>query len=78
MSIFSGLVIVSDSFSDPMACSVPASSVHGIFPAILEWVAMPSSGDLPDPRFELRAPALQADSLPQNQGGSPRPSLGVI
>ena len=30
--------------SDPMDCSPPGSSVHGIFQArILEWVAMPSS-----------------------------------
>jgi len=31
---------------------------------ILEWVAMPSSRDLPDPGIEPRSPALQADSLP--------------
>ena len=29
---------------DPMDCSLPDSSVHGIFPArLLEWVAIPSS-----------------------------------
>ena len=29
---------------DPMDCSLPGSSVHGILQArILEWVAMPSS-----------------------------------
>ena len=29
---------------DPMVCSLPGSSVHGIFQArMLEWVAMPSS-----------------------------------
>ena len=29
---------------DPMDCSLPGSSVHGILKAkILEWVAMPSS-----------------------------------
>ena len=33
-----------------MDCSPPGSSVHGILQArILEWVAMPSSRDLPDP-----------------------------
>ena len=33
---------------DPMDCSTPRSSVHGILQArILEWVATP--GDLPDP-----------------------------
>ena len=30
---------------------------------ILEWVAMPSSGDLPNPGIEPRSLALQADSL---------------
>ena len=35
---------------DPMDCSLPGSSVHGIFQArVLEWVPMPSSGDLPNP-----------------------------
>ena len=35
---------------DPMDCSWPDSSVHEIFKArMLEWVAMPSSRDLPDP-----------------------------
>ena len=37
-----------------MDCSSPGSSVHGILQArILEWVATPSSGDLPDPGMEL-------------------------
>ena len=45
--------------------SPPGSFVHGILQAsILEWVAIPSPGDLPDPGIELRSPALQADSLP--------------
>ena len=35
---------------DPMDCSPPGPSVHGILQArILEWVAMPPPGDLPDP-----------------------------
>ena len=35
---------------NPMDCSSPASSVHGILQArILEWVTMLSSRDLPDP-----------------------------
>ena len=41
---------------------MPGSSVHGIVQArILEWVAMPSSGDLLDPGVEpkfLELPAL--------------------
>ena len=38
---------------DPMDCSPPGSSVLGIFQAgILEWVAFPALGDLPDPGIE--------------------------
>ena len=36
---------------DPMDCSLPGSSVHGILQArILEWVAMPSSRGSSQPR----------------------------
>ena len=36
-----------------MVCSLPGSSVRGILQArILEWVAMPSSRDLPNSRIE--------------------------
>ena len=50
---------------DPMDCSPPSSSVHGILQArILEWVAISFSKDLPDPEIESRSPALQADTLP--------------
>ena len=52
---------------DTMDCSPPGSSVHGVLQAkILEWVAIPSPWDLPDPGIELaspEAPALQADFL---------------
>ena len=44
-----------------MDCSPPGPSVHGILQAtILEWVVMPSSGDLPDPEIEptSTSPAL--------------------
>ena len=47
---------------DPMDLSLPGSSVHGILQArILEWVAMPSSRDLPNPGIEpasLTSPVL--------------------
>ena len=33
-------------------------------PRILEWVAYPFPGDLPNPGVEPRSPALQAYSLP--------------
>ena len=40
--------------SNPTDCSPPGSSVHGILWArILEWVAFPSLGDLPDPGSNL-------------------------
>ena len=36
---------------DPMDCSLPGSSVHGVFQArVLEWVAMPSSRGSSQPR----------------------------
>ena len=55
--------VVSDS-CDPMDCSPPGSSVHGISQArILEWLTFPSPGDLPDPRIKPGSPALQADYL---------------
>ena len=47
---------------DPKDCSLPISSVHVILQArMLRWVAMPSSGDLPNPGIEpasLMYPAL--------------------
>ena len=44
---------------DPMVCSPPGSSVHGIFQArILEWVAISFSRDLPDPGTEPGSPVL--------------------
>ena len=53
---------------NPLDCSWPGSFVHEILQArILEWVACPPPGDLPDPGIEPlspTAPALQADSLP--------------
>ena len=57
---------------NPMACSLPGSSVHGTLQAtILEWVVLPFSRDLPIPGIEPRSPALQADSLPSESPGKP-------
>ena len=60
----------------PKNCSPPGSSVQGILQArILEWVAFPPPGNLPDPgikpAFPL-APAFQADSLLLSHWGSPK------
>ena len=50
---------------DPMDYSPSASSVHGILQVrILEWVAISSPEDLPDPGIKCDSSALQADSLP--------------
>ena len=44
---------------DPMDCSLPGSSVHGIFQAIvLEWIAISFSRELPDPGIEPGTPTL--------------------
>ena len=55
---------------DPTHCILPDSSVHGILHArILEWVTIPSPGDLFDPEIKPRSPAWQADSLPSEPPG---------
>ena len=47
-SLESGLTLC-----DPVDCSLPGSSVHGVLQArILEWVAILSTRDLPDSRIE--------------------------
>ena len=57
---------------DPMDCSPPGFSVHGILQArILEWVAIPFSGDLPNPGIKPGSVALQADSLSSEPPANP-------
>ena len=54
-------------------CNSTDYRIHGILQArILEWVAFPFSGDLPNPGIEPRSPALQADSLPAEPQGKPK------
>ena len=51
---------------------MPGSPVHWILQSrILKWVAMPSSGDLPDTGIEPPSPALHADSLPSERPEDP-------
>ena len=62
------------SLCDPMDCSLPGFSAHGIFKArILEWVAIPfyrgSSLEGYDPGIISRSSTLQADSLPSEPPG---------
>ena len=52
-------------FCNPMDCSPPGCSVHGIFQArILQWVAFPSPGDLVDTGIEPTSPALAGGFFP--------------
>ena len=47
-----------------MDCSLPSSSVHGIFQVrIQEWVTLPSSRDLLNAGIEPRSPTLEVEML---------------
>ena len=49
---------------DPVDCSPPGSSIHGILQArILVWVAISLSRESLDPGIEHRSPALLSGSL---------------
>ena len=55
-----------------MGCSPPGSSVHGISQArILEWVAFPSPGDLPNPGVESKSPASSGGFFTTEPPGKP-------
>ena len=55
---------------DPMGYSLAGSSVHGILQArILELVAIPSPGDLPNPAIKPGFPTLQTYSLSSKPPG---------
>ena len=51
---------------DPVDCSPPGSSVHGISQGQEYWCRLPfpPPGDLPDSGIKRGSPALQVDSLP--------------
>ena len=70
---------------DPMDCSPPGSSVHGILQArILEWVAISSSRESSYPGIESMFPALAggffttADLLPPEKKALPGDRNGQI
>ena len=57
--------VVSKSFVTPWTVDHQTPpSMRFLQARILAWVAIPFSGDLPDPRLEPRSSTLQADSLP--------------
>ena len=70
-SVLSGSVVSNSLTQWTVARQAPLSM--GILQArILEWFAMPSSRDLPNPEIEPRSPALQVDSLLSKLPGKPR------
>ena len=54
---------------DPMYCSPPASSVHGIFQA-RSGLPFPSPGDLPNPGIEPSCPVLSGGFFTMSHQGS--------
>ena len=64
--------VVSNSETEwTVACQAPLSM--GIFQArILEWIAIPSSSDIPHPGVEPRSPVVQVDSLQSKSPEKPR------
>ena len=57
---------------DPVDCSPPGSSVHGILQArILEWVAISFSRGSSHPRDRTHVSELQADALTSEPSGKP-------
>ena len=63
--IYMYIYIVKVAQSCPTLCNPMDHTVHGILQArILEWVAFPSPGDLPNAGIEPRSPTMQADSIP--------------
>ena len=62
---------------DPLDCSPPGSSVHGIFQArILEPVPFPTPGDLPNSGMELVSPALSDELFTAEPPGKPSGRFG--
>ena len=57
ISIYSACMLSLVRLCDPMDCSQPGSSVHGILQArILEWAAISHPGDLPNRGTEPESP----------------------
>ena len=55
---------------DPMDCSLPGSSVHGIFQAIvLEWIYFSFSRGSSQHRDQTQSPTLYTDALPSEPPG---------
>ena len=63
---------------DSVDCSLPGSSVHGIFQArILEWVAISFSRCFPDPGIEAKSPALAGGFFTTDPPGKSLKNLNI-
>ena len=66
------LSVMSNS-ATPWTIALQAPLSMGILQAkILEWVASPPPGDLPNPGIKPRSPAVQVDSLPSEPPWKPK------
>ena len=63
---------MSDSVTSRTVALLALLSVGILQETVLEWVTIPSSGDLLNPGIEPRSPALQVDSLPSEPPGKPK------
>ena len=64
---------------DPRDCSLPGSSVHGIFQAsVWSGFPFPSPGDLPGPGMEPISPALAGGFFTTEPLGTPGESRGLV
>ena len=64
--------------SDPMDCSLPGSSVHGIFQArVLEWVPSPSLRKYPN-IFNFASSILGTHGFPRKDMGGKTERLGIL
>ena len=58
---------------DPVDCSLPDSSVHGLLQArILEWAAIPFSTESAQPRDQTQISPLIKPRLPAELSGKPQ------
>ena len=61
---------------DPMDCSPPGSSVHGLLQArILEWVAILSSRGSSPPRNQTRISCIAGGFFTDEPRGKPKPKI---
>ena len=62
--------------SDPMDCSLPDSSAHGIFQArVLKWVALPSPKHIPAAAASLQSCPTVCSPIDGSPPGSPVPGI---